>query len=91
MTKLKGTSISYGGPSHVALRYACMKRSKGFTVDDITQVFPQKFTKPSRAVDSLNTLRKQGFVYERNGTWKVTHLGATFLRTIVKPYVGEFK
>jgi hypothetical protein len=91
MTKLKGTSIPYGGPSHVALRFACMKRTDGFTVDNLMQVFPQKFTKPSRAVESLNTLSKQGFVYERNGTWKVTYLGATFLRTVVKPYVGDFK
>ena len=81
----------YGGPTHVALRYGAMKRFTTFTISDLTTVFPHKFNKPSRASDCLNILKRQGFVYEKKGAWKITNLGVTFLNTNIEPYRGEFK
>lgn len=91
MTKLHGTSMEYGGPSHIALKYASMKGANGFTTENLMKVFPHKFSQWGNAIDSLSVLQKQGFVYERKGTWRITDFGVTFLRANAKQYVGEFK
>lgn len=90
MTKLKGTSMEYGGPSHTALKYATMKRSTGFSVENLLEVFPKKFSKPSKAVGALLSLERHGFVYLRGNTWKITSIGVTFLRANAQKFVGEF-
>ena len=78
-----------GSPSHVALKYASMKRRETVTVDGIIGVFPNKFEKPSRAVRSFEMLQKYGFLTPVDGGWKITERGLDTLRSVADVYVGD--
>lgn len=81
--------FKHGSPSHVALKYASMKRRDVATVDGILDIFPNKFEKPSRAVRSFEMLEKYGFLVSVNDGWKITQRGIEALKANAEVYVGD--
>ena len=79
----------HGSPSHVALKYASMKRTSVATVDGLLDVFPHKFEKPSRAVRSFEMLARYGYLVPVNGGWKITNTGLDLLKRTADLYVGD--
>ena len=81
--------FKHGSCSHVALKYASMKRMSVVTVDGIVGVFPNKFEKPSRAVRSFEMLSRYGYVCPVEDGWKITQHGLNVLKESAEPYVGD--
>lgn len=78
-----------GSPSHIALKYASMKRLSVATVDGLLTVFPNKFEKPSRAVRSFEMLTRYGCLSPVDGGWKITQYGLDVLKKTAEVYVGD--
>lgn len=83
------TPYKYGSPSHIALKYASLKRGSFATVDGLMSMFPHKFEKPSRADRCFKTLEKYGFVVRVKDGWKITSTGINILKTAAPEYRGE--
>jgi hypothetical protein len=81
--------FKHGSSSHVALKYASMKRMSVVTVDGIIGVFPNRFEKPSRAVRSFEMLSRYGYVSPIDGGWKITQRGLNVLKESAEPYSGD--
>jgi len=83
--------FNYGGGTHVALRYARMNRTRPISVEQTLALFPHKFSKPSRVVESFSLLTRQGLLTETKKGWVITNQGIDHLASIAKEYLGEFK
>lgn len=84
------TPYKYGSPSHIALKYASLKRRSVATIDGLLAMFPHKFEKPSRAERSYQMLEKYGYVAKCDGGWRITPLGLDILKTSSPEYrLGE--
>jgi ribosomal protein S19E (S16A) len=83
--------FTYGGGTHVALRYARMNRTRPISVEQTMALFPHKFSKPSRVKESFNTLTRHGLLTETKKGWVITTRGIDHLTNISKLYLGEFK
>jgi hypothetical protein len=83
------TPYKYGSPSHIALKYASLKRRSVATIDGLITMFPHKFEKPSRAERSFQMLERYGFVMKFEDGWKITASGISVLKTTTPEYRGE--
>jgi ribosomal protein S19E (S16A) len=62
-----------------------MRRKKPFiTVEELAACFPTKFSKPSRAIRSMEILEKNGFVNKVGDGWRINLTGYDYLRSIAK-------
>ena len=76
--------FNYGGGTHVALRYARMNRTRPISVEQTLALFPHKFSKPSRVVESFSLLTRQGLLTETKKGWVIT-----ILRVLLKSTWGS--
>jgi hypothetical protein len=83
--------FTYGGGTHVALRYARMNRTRPISVEQTLALFPHKFNRPSRVVESFSLLTRHGLLTETKKGWVITNRGIDHLASIAKDYLGEFK
>ena len=60
-----------------------MRRKKPFiTTDELMACFPTRFSKPSRAIRSMETLEKNGLVNKVGDGWRINLTGYDYLRKI---------
>jgi hypothetical protein len=85
------TVIPYRGPSYIALRYASMKKTRPFTLQELFNCMHHKFKKPYVAGRSLDRLTNLGFLSRDGDTWRITEVGYDYLRSTTTDYSGEFK
>lgn len=78
-----------GSPSHIALKYAAMKRTSVATVEGLLEIFPKRFEKPSRGIRSFEMLSRYGYVCPVAGGWKITQYGLAVLKESSEPYTGD--
>lgn len=83
------TVIPYRGPSYSALRYASMRRTRSFTIPELMYVIGHRFSRPSKAGRSLDSLTKHGFLKRIGDTWSITESGYDYLRLTVQPSRGD--
>lgn len=80
--------IKYAGATHVALRYLQMKRGTVATTEDVLKMFPNKFSKPSRAKETLEVLYRNRLISPKDNGWVITDQGSNFLRMTASAYKG---
>lgn len=83
--------FTYGGGTHVALRYASMHKKRPINVAQVLSLFPHKFSKPSRVQESFARLSKNGFLTSTPKGWVITDSGLEYLTKTAKQYVGVFE
>lgn len=83
--------FTYGGGTHVALRYARMNRTRPISVEQTLALFPHKFNRPSKVAESFSLLTRHGLLTETKKGWIITNRGIDHLASIAKDYLGEFK
>lgn len=86
---MSSTLFVYNGPTHLALKYASMKKKQTFTADDLLKLSPKRFIKPSRVHRSLDTLVKYGLLNKVSDSYQITLEGYRHLCNIAQPYRGE--
>jgi hypothetical protein len=75
----------------MALRYASMKKTKTFTLQELFACMHHKFHKPYVAGRSLDRLTNLGFLSRDGDAWRITEVGYDYLRNTTTDYSGEFK
>ena len=77
-------NIKRNSPTHVALCYLSMKRLSFSTKEQIYNLSPLKFRRPSNVDRSLNVLINMGFAFQKDGSYTITPSGQQALYQIVK-------
>lgn len=76
--------FTYDGPTHLALKYAQMKKFNPFTEDQLRNTFPHKFPRPSKVKRSLGILVDNKFIVLTNKGYQITSQGYNYLRSIAR-------
>jgi len=82
-------AFTYNGPTHLALKYASMKKRTTFTSEDLFKLSPKKFKHLYMVNRSLDRLVKNGFIHKQADDYQITPQGYQHLCAIAKPYRGE--
>jgi hypothetical protein len=81
---MKKINIKRNSPTHVALLYLKMKRNRLSTKEDIYNLSPLKFPRPSKLDRSLDVLVRMGFAIEKDSCYTITTRGTLALPQLVK-------
>jgi hypothetical protein len=76
-------NIKRNSPTHVALLYLKMKSLHLSAKEDIYNLSPLKFQRPSKLDRSLDVLLRMGFAIQLNECYAITSAGKDALRRIV--------